>query len=185
VGDVTSLLDAWSGGDQSAFGRLVPVVYDELRRSARDLLASERGEHTLQPTALIHEAYLRLVGQDRARWANRRHFLCVAACAMRRVLVDHARARQASKRGDGVAPAPLEEAMAVGVATDPALLELDQALSRLAVFDPRAAQVVELRYFGGFTDAETGDAIGISLATVKRDWTSARAWLLRELGRTG
>ena len=180
--DLTRLLLAWRDGEPGAFDRLVPLVYDELRRQARLQLRRERAGHTLQPTALVHEAFLRLVEQSRAQWQNREQFFAVAGRAMRRVLVDHARARAAVKRGDGRTLVALDEAPEPAAAAGVDVLVLDQVLDRLAAIDPRQARVVELRYFGGFTAAETATALDVSLATVNRDWAMARAWLFREIG---
>jgi RNA polymerase sigma factor (TIGR02999 family) len=181
--DVTGLLLAWGRGDQSAADRLVPVVYDELRRQAERAMRREGGEHTLQATALVHESYLRLVDQRRVEWRNRAHFFAIASTVMRRVLVDHARARLAAKRGGGAAPVSLA-GVAAGTpdGTDEAdLIALHEALEKLAALDPDQARLVELRYFGGLTIEETAEALSVSPATVKREWALARAWLRREL----
>jgi len=176
--DVTMLLNAWSDGKQDALDKLMPVVYQELRKLARSYLRAERPEHTLQPTALVNEAYLRLVDQRNVRWQNRRHFFGIAAQLMRRILVDHARKRQSEKRGGGEALLPFEEAKGVPVkARD--LVALDDALKDFATIDPRSAKIVELRQFGGLSIDETADVLEISPATVKRDWTVAKAWLRR------
>ncbi len=176
--DVTMLLNAWSDGKQDALDELMPVVYQELRKLARSYLRAERPEHTLQPTALVNEAYLRLVDQKNVRWENRRHFYGIAAQLMRRILVDHARKRQSEKRGGGEALLPFEEAKGVPVkARD--LVALDDALKDFATIDPRSAKIVELRQFGGLSIDETADVLEISPATVKRDWTVAKAWLRR------
>ncbi len=176
--DVTMLLNAWSDGKQDALDELMPVVYQELRKLARSYLRAERPEHTLQPTALVNEAYLRLVDQKNVRWENRRHFYGIAAQLMRRILVDHARKRQSEKRGGGEALIPFEEAKGVPVkARD--LVALDDALKDFATIDPRSAKIVELRQFGGLSIDETADVLEISPATVKRDWTLAKAWLRR------
>ncbi len=180
--DLTQLLLAWSRGDKAALDRLIPIVYDELRAQARRQLSHERRNHTLQPTALVHEAFVRLAGQDRARWQNRQQFFAGAAQAMRRVLVDHARARAAVKRGEGRTLLALEDAPEPAAQAEVDVIELDQALERLAVIDPRQARVVELRYFGGLTAEEAASALDVSLATVNRDWAMARAWLFRQLG---
>ena len=180
--EVTRLLVAWRDGQPGALDRLIPLVYDELRRQARWQLRRERFDHTLQPTALVHEAFLRLAGQSQAQWQNRRQFFAVASRVMRRVLVDQARARAASKRGDGLTRVALDDAVATGASPDVDVLALDQALDRLEQLDPRQARVVELRYFGGMSAAEAAEAVGLSLATVNRDWAMARAWLFRELG---
>lgn len=184
---VTALLLAWGAGDARALDALLPIVYAELRQRAARALRRENAGHTLQPTALVHEAYLRLVDQRRARWENRAQFFGVAAQAMRRVLVDHARGRHANKRGGGADHFTLGAADDAGAGTggsDDAVVEvlaLDDALARLAVLDPQQARVVELRYFGGLSVEETAAAIGVSPATVKREWAVARAWLRREL----
>ena len=176
--DVTMLLNAWSDGSQDALDELMPLVYQELRKLARSYLRAERPEHTLQPTALVNEAYLRLVDQRNVRWQNRRHFFGIAAQLMRRILVDHARKRQSEKRGGGEALIPLDEAKGVPVkARD--LVALDDALKDFATIDPRSAKIVELRQFGGLSIDETADVLEISPATVKRDWTVAKAWLRR------
>ena len=181
--DVTGLLLAWGRGDQSAADRLVPAVYDELRRQAERAMRREGSEHTLQATALVHESYLRLVDQRRVEWRNRAHFFAIAATVMRRILVDHARARLTAKRGGGVAPITLAGAEQGGPqeTDDVDLLALHEALERLAALDPDQARLVELRYFGGLTIEETAAALDVSPATVKREWALARAWLRREL----
>lgn len=181
--DVTTLLARWSSGDAGALEQLTPIVYDELRRIARRHLARERKDHTLQSTALVHEAYLRLIGGSGSEYQNRQHFFAVAAQVIRRVLVDHARAVNAAKRGGGAQKIVLEDqpeasAPAENVAE---VLALHEALERLAAFDPQQARIVELRYFAGLSIEETAEVIGISPATVKRDWVMARAWLAREL----
>lgn len=178
---LTGLLRAWSAGDRAALDALVPLVYAELRVQARRHLSKERRNHTLQPTALVHETFLRLQGQRRAHWQNRRQFFAVAAQTMRRVLVDHARARIAAKRGAGRTLVPLEDAPEPARAPGVDVLALDQALERLSALDARQAQVVEMRYFGGLSAEETAAALGISIPTVKRDWALARAWLFRAL----
>ena len=180
--NVTGLLQAWGAGDPSALDRLVPVVYDELHRQAQRYLRRENPGHTLQTTALVHEAYLRLVDQRDARWQNRAQFFGVAAQVMRRILVDHARRHRAAKRGGAVRPVPLEEGEVAAVGSDVDLVALDDALTRLADLDPQQARVVELRYFTGLGIEDTAEALGISPATVKRDWAMARAWLKRDLG---
>ena len=180
--DVTGLLQAWVGGDAAALDRLVPIVYDELHRQAQRYLRRENPGHTLQTTALVHEAYLRLVDQREARWQNRAQFFGVAAQVMRRILVDHARRHQAAKRGGSAVPVPLEEGEVAARGSDVDLVALDDALTRLAAVDPQQARVVELRYFTGLGIEETAEALGISPATVKREWAMARAWLKRELG---
>lgn len=178
--DVTQLLLDWSKGDQSALDKLMPVVYDELRQLARRYMSRERPDHTLQVTALIHEAYLRLVNQKRARWQNRAQFFGIAAQLMRRILVDHARCRNFQKRGGQ--KLPLDEALALSANRSKDVLALDEALQRLASIDPRKSRVVELRYFGGLTLEEIADTLNISAPTVMRDWRLAKAWLRQELG---
>ena len=183
-GEVTRLLREWSSGNQEALERLLPLVYDELRRQAGGFFLRERGEHTLQPTALVHEAYLRLVGQDAIDWKDRAHFFGIAGRTMRQVLVDHARARNAEKRGGGRIHVALDAAEAAGAATQARpmdLLDLDRALSRLAAFDERQARLVELRLFAGLTIEESAEALQISHATVSREWRHAEAWLQREM----
>jgi RNA polymerase sigma factor (TIGR02999 family) len=188
--DVTGLLIAWSEGDSAALDTLLPIVYAELRRQARRALRREAAGHTLQPTALVHEAYLKLVDQRPDRWQGRAQFFGVAARCMRQVLVDAARTRRAAKRGGGVRPITLGDAE--GLAVGPAsggeavgeeVLALDAALTRLAALDPDQARIVELRYFAGLTLDDTAATLGISAATVSREWTVARRWLRRELAR--
>lgn len=177
-GDVTSLLLDWSRGRADALEKLMPVVYDELRLVARVHLGRERREHTLQATDLVHEAYLKLVDQRHVDWKNRAHFFAVAARLMRRVLVDHARARLAQKRGGGAAHVTFDETLSLGTPeADVTLLALDDALTDLGTLDARQARTVELRYFAGLTVDEAAVALGVSGMTVKRDWTVARAWL--------
>lgn len=187
--DVTGLLAAWSEGDTSALERLMPLVYGELHRMAHRAMRRERPNHTLQPTALLHEAYFRLVGQSRMQWRHRAQFFGVAAQAMRRILVDHARSRATGKRGDGVAPVPLDHEVLDSVAATAApgseLVALDDALRHLAALDPRKSRVVELRIFGGLTIPETAEALGVSTGTVIEDYRAARAWLYRELRPAG
>jgi RNA polymerase sigma factor (TIGR02999 family) len=177
---LTQLLERWTQGDQSAFDELVPAVYDELRRLARLLLLNERAGHTLGCTALVHEAYLRLVGQTRTDWIGRAHFFGAASRAMRRVLVDHARARNAVKRGDGAVAVELDQVM-LAIEPDLDVVALDRALEELAAFDLERARIVELRFFGGLSVEETAAIVGSSPATVKRDWTVARAWLYKRM----
>ncbi|HEY2065792.1 MAG TPA: sigma-70 family RNA polymerase sigma factor [Gemmatimonadaceae bacterium] len=180
---VTELLRAWGAGDAAASEALVPLVYAELRRQARRALRREGEGHTLQATALVHEAWLRLDGQHDARWESRTQFLAVAAQMMRRVLVDHARTRRARKRGGGATQVSLGEAIQAVAAPDEVdVLALDDALGRLAVLDPRKARLVELRYFAGLSIPEAAAVLGISPATVGREWVVARMWLRRELG---
>jgi RNA polymerase sigma-70 factor, ECF subfamily len=181
--DVTALLRAWSDGDLHARDQLMPVVYGELHRRAAAHLRRERRDHTLQPTALVHEAYLRLVDQ-RVAWKNRAQFLGVAAQMMRRVLVDHARRRRMAKRSGRWVRVTLDERVAGMPAPDVELLDLDAALTRLAAFDPRKSQIAELRFFGGLSLEETGHVLGLSIATVERDWQAARAWLFAAMKGT-
>jgi RNA polymerase sigma-70 factor, ECF subfamily len=178
---VTALLHAWGAGDEAALHQLVPLVESELRRLAGAYMARERTGHTLQPTALVNEAFLRLVDAQDVRWHGRAHFFGIAARLMRRVLVDHARARGFRKRGGGAHAVPLEDAILVSRAPDITLLDLDHALDQLAALDDRKARVVEMRFFGGMTVEETADALGVSSDTVKRDWRLAKLWLLDAL----
>ena len=178
---VTDALNSIAQGDRTTLDRLLPVVYREMKRLAASYLKAERPGHTLQPTALAHEAYLRLAGNNTSPWQNRAHFMGIAARAMREILVDHARRRKALKRGGGQAVTVLSEALQVSGGRPIAFDDLDQALVDLARLSERQAQVVELRYFGGLSIEETGEVLGISPATVKREWTLARAWLYREL----
>ena len=179
---VTDLLHAWGEGDETALHQLVPLLESELRRLARAYMARERPGHTLQPTALVNEAFLRLVDAQGVRWHGRAHFFGIAARLMRRVLVDHARARGFQKRGGGAQTVPLETTILVSRAPDIALLDLDDALDALAEVDERKAKVVEMRFFGGMTVEETAGALGVSGDTVKRDWRLAKLWLLKTLG---
>ena len=179
----TALLRAWGRGDQGAFDELVPLVYAELRRIARQHLGHEGTALTLQPTALVNEAYLRLIDVNRIEWQNRHHFFAVAASVMRRLLVDAARARRAQKRGGGAQMASLDDELVVSNEPVRGLVELDDALRALAAVDPRKAQVVELRYFAGMTVDETATLLQVSPNTVMRDWRLAKVWLLRELSR--
>jgi RNA polymerase sigma factor (TIGR02999 family) len=177
---VTELLLDWRRGDQDALEQLIPLVYDELRRIAARQLRSERPDHTLQPTALVHEAYGRLVGAD-ITWNDRAHFFAIAARTMRRVLVDHARAQEREKRGGGAVRVTLDENLAVDAGRPEEMLALDAALEQLAKFDARKAEVVQLHFFGGLTYDQIAEALGISAATVDRDLRMARAWLFRAL----
>jgi len=178
--DVTTLLRAWSDGDLQARDRLMPLVYAELHRRAAACLRRERRDHTLQPTALVNEAYLRLVDQ-RVVWQNRAQFLALAAQMMRRVLVDYARRRNMAKRSGKWVRVTVAEGAAKMPVRDVELLDLDAALARLATFDPRRSQIAELRFFGGLSLEETGHVLGLSIATVERDWQAARAWLYAQL----
>jgi RNA polymerase sigma factor (TIGR02999 family) len=180
--DVTRLLKAWSGGDRQALEDLLPVVQAEVRKLARSYLRRERADHTLQPTALVNEAYMRLIDQRNVQWQNRAHFFGIAAQMMRRVLVDHARMRQAEKRGSGEAALVLDDSIQV-IDRNLDFVAVDDALKALAQLDPRQAKIVELRFFGGLSIEETAEVIQLSPATVKREWASARVWLRRELER--
>jgi len=180
-GDVTRLLGALSHGNQAAMDQLLPLVYDELHTIAARYFGRERRDHTLQPTALVNEAYLRLVDQQQAHWQNRLHFLGVAAIMMRRILVDHARSRHAVKRGQESHKVPLDDAMLVSEQRSVEMIAIDEALERLAAMDPQQARLVELRFFGGLSVEETAEILRISPATVKRHWNSARAWLHNEI----
>jgi RNA polymerase sigma-70 factor, ECF subfamily len=183
-GQVTLLLAEMKRGNPEALPKLIPLVYAELRRIAARLLRGERDGHTLQPTALVNEAYLRLAGQTRADWQNRAQFLAIASQAMRRILVDYARQHIAGKRGGGVAPVDLEGiAVAARVVQSEEMLAVDEALERLAQLDARQARVVEMRYFGGMTVEETAEALSMAPRTVKREWATAKAWLRAEISR--
>lgn len=179
--EVTQLLADWSCGDPAALEKLTPLVYEELRRLAHRYMAGQRTDHTLQTTALVNEAYLRLADQRRPNFTNRSHFFAVAAKAMRQILVDHAKASQRQKRGAGASKVELDEAALVSPEQPTAILDLNDALERLATLDSRKAQVVELRYFGGLKEDEIGEVLKISTVTVRRDWVFARAWLYSEL----
>lgn len=183
--DVTRLLQDWSEGDAEAAERLMPLVYDELRRLARSYLRRERTDHTLQPTALVNEAYLKLIGQTRVNWQNRSHFFGIAAQVMRRVLVDHARAHASEKRGGPQRKLSLDEANVPAGERASELLALDEALRNLSEVFPRKGRVVELRFFGGLSVEETAATLGVSDKTVMREWESAKLWLYRELDREG
>jgi RNA polymerase sigma-70 factor (ECF subfamily) len=176
--EVTALLTAWSDGDESAYDKLVPLVYEELHRLAHRYMRRERDGHTLQTTALVGEAYMRLVGQ-RVEWQNREHFFAASARLMRRILVDHARSRGYQKRGGGARRVPLEDVLEMTEERATELVALDEALDALARIDERKARVVELRYFGGLEIEETAQLLGVSPNTVKRDWRTARAWLYK------
>jgi RNA polymerase sigma factor (TIGR02999 family) len=179
--DVTRLLADWSNGDRRALDELLPLVYEELRHLANAYLRRERDGHTLQSTALVHEAFLRLVKQRDVQWRGRAHFFGIAAQMIRRILVDHARAQHAGKRGAGAVRLELDESIAVAQQRDLDLIALDDALGRLAVLDERQSRIVELRFFAGLSVEDTAELMGISTATVKREWASARAWLFREI----
>ncbi len=181
--EITRLLQAWSEGEQSALERLIPLVYRELHRLARHYMAGQRPGHTLQTTALLNEAYLRLVDSPHLGWQNRAHFFAASAQVMRCILVDWARSRQALKRGGEAKPLELEEALVVADAPGPDLVAQDDALKALAVLDPRKCEVVELRFFGGLSVEETAEVLKVSPETVMRDWKSAKSWLRRELSK--
>jgi len=181
---VTMLLGRWRGGDREALDLLVPLVYDELRRIAQNYLRNERPGHTLQSTALVHEAYVRMIQQDLPQWQNRAHFFAVAAQLMRQILVDHARAHRADKRGGGACKLALEDAQESARPIDVDIVALDDALKTLSGMDPQQGKVVELKFFGGLSIEDTAEVLGVSSSTVKRDWITARAWLHRELDRS-
>jgi RNA polymerase sigma-70 factor (ECF subfamily) len=179
--DVTKLLQTWGQGDASALERLIPLVFEELRQIAGRMFQRESEGHTLQPTALVNEVYLRLMDQRKVRWQNREQFFGVAALMMRRILVDYAKGRQAAKRGSGAPKVPLDETIAVPELRDLDVVALDEALSRLAEFDARQGRIVEMRFFVGLSHEEIAEVLGISVTTVKREWRTARLWLFREL----
>lgn len=183
-GDVTQLLFDWQNGDPKALDRLMPLVYNELRRIAARFLHSERSGHTLQTTALVHEAYLRLVDENRMQWHGRSHFYGVAATLIRNILVDHARTQKAVKRGAGVSKLPLDEALAVPVDKGTDILAVDDALQALSKIDPQQSRIVELRFFAGLTIEETAEVLQISASTVKRDWILAKTWIYRALSQS-
>lgn len=183
-GDVTQLLVDWSNGDQAALEKLMPLVYDELHRMAKRHIGRERPGHTLQTTALVNEAYLRLVDQRSVRWQNRAHFFAIAARLMRRILVDHARAHHYLKRSGAVIKVSLGKAIDVSRERAAELVSLDDALTALAELDPRKCQVVELRFFGGMSVEETAEVLGVAPVTVMRDWSTAKAWLHRMMSKT-
>lgn len=179
--DVTGLLHAWGDGDPNAFRAIVQMVYPELRKIARRCLAGERTGHTIQATALVHEAFIRLIDIERIQWQDRAHFFAVSARIMRRILVEYARRRQYAKRGGGARRVDLTEALLVSTEMCPELLRMNAALDELATFDARKAQVVEMRYFGGLTANEIASVLGVSPQSVNRDWSLAKAWLAREM----
>ena len=182
--EITQLLAEWSDGNQSALDELYPLVYDELHRLARRYMSREKQGHTLQTTALINEAYVRLVDQRNVHWANRSHFFAISAQIMRRILIDHARRHAYAKRGGGAQQVSLDEAATVTRAAGAELIRLDEALKSLAEMDPRRSQVVELRYFGGLNNEEIAGVLNISENTVTRDWNMARAWLHQQLSES-
>lgn len=181
--NVTQLLVDWRNGDQAAFEQLMPVVYDELRRIAKRYMSREASHHTLQTTALVNEAYLRLVNQQDVEWQNRAHFFAISAQIMRHLLVDHARARNYAKRGGGAIQVSLNEEIASVADETVDLLALDEALTRLAAVDARKSRIVELRFFGGLSVEETAEVLNVSAITIKREWLKAKAWLYRELSQ--
>ena len=181
--EVSQLLVEWRNGDQQALDRLMPLVYDELRRIAGRYMKRERPEHTLQTTALVNEAYLRMVDQNGVDWQNRAHFFAVAASVMRHLLVDHARARGRVRRGADPQQVSLDEAALISEQKGEEMLALDEALTKLGEIDPRKVKIVELRYFSGLSAKDTADALNVSEITVKREWLKAKAWLYRELTR--
>ena len=180
--NITQLLNEWSDGDERALDRLTPLVYEELRQQAARYLRRERPGHTMQTTALINEAYLRLIDAKEVRWQGRSHFFAIAANLMRRILVDHARQRNAAKRGGSPIHVTLDRIVARAKQSDVDVLAIDEALTKLAAIDRQQAHIVELRFFSGLSVEETAAALGISPRTVKRDWSVARAWLRREIG---
>jgi RNA polymerase sigma factor (TIGR02999 family) len=179
--EVTQLLKAWSNGNEEALAQLMPLVYKELHRLAHRHLGRERAGHTLQTTALVHEAYMRLIDQKEMKWQNRAHFFAIAAKTMRRILVEYARARHYAKRGGGALQVSLDEAMVVSQERVAEVVALDEALQSLSKFDQRKSQMVELRFFGGLSIEETAEVLGVSPGTVMRDWTLAKTWLQREI----
>jgi RNA polymerase sigma factor (TIGR02999 family) len=182
--NVTELLRLWNGGDSDAANELLPLVYDELRRRAAAYMRRERKDHTLQPTALVHEAFMKLAGQQNANFNDREHFFAIASQVMRRILVDHAKTRHRKKRGGSNEDLPLEEALLAGAeATNVNLIALDEALGRLAKIDPEQERLVELRYFGGLSLEDAAKTLGVSRATAAREWQVAKAWLHREMTR--
>jgi RNA polymerase sigma factor (TIGR02999 family) len=178
---LTEVLRAWTRGDESALGKVIELAYPELREIARRCLRMERSEQTMQATALVHEAYLKLIDAQNLTWQDRAHFFAIAASIMRRILVDHARARGRAKRGGGMRRVDLDAALMVTTESDPELVRLDEALADLAAFDPRKARIVELRYFGGLTSQEAASVLHVSPQTINRDWSLAKAWLIHEM----
>jgi RNA polymerase sigma factor (TIGR02999 family) len=179
--EITQLLVAWSHGEETALQTLTPIIYEELRRLAQSYMRQERADHTLQSTAVVHEAFIRLIDQN-VEWKSRAHFFAIAAKMMRRILVDHARAKSRSKRGVGIPRVGLDEQVIGSQERNVDLVALDEALEHLARIDPQRSRIVELRYFGGLSNEESANVLGISPATVQRQWSGARAWLYRELG---
>ncbi len=181
--EITQLLLAWGDGDKQALDRLMPFVYEELRRLAKNYMRNQRSDHTLQTTALVNEAYLRLIDSSQVRWQNRTHFFAISAQLMRRVLVDFARKKKAIKRGGEEQKITFDEALPVSSQKESELIALDEALNELAKMNERQSQIVEMRYFGGMNEKEIAEALNISARTVRRDWSVARAWLYRELNK--
>jgi RNA polymerase sigma factor (TIGR02999 family) len=181
--EVTQLLIEWSNGDKAALDKLMPLIHEELRQLARHYMSRERVGHTLQTTALVNEAYLRLVNRKDAQWQNRRHFFAIAATLMRNILVDHARSYAYAKRGAGAQKTELNEAMIASKERAREVVALDDVLKQLAVFDPQQSRIVELRFFGGLTIEETAEVLDLSPATIKREWKTAKAWLYHELAK--
>jgi RNA polymerase sigma factor (TIGR02999 family) len=181
--EVTQLLIQWSNGDKAALDKLMPLIYAELRQLARHYMKSERSGHTLQTTALVNEAYLRLINRKQVHWQNRSHFFAIAAQLMRSILVDHARSHAYAKRGGGARKIALDDAMVVSQQRATEVVALDDALKRLAEIDPQQSRIVELRFFGGLTIEETAEVLRLSPATIKREWGTAKAWLYHELNK--
>ena len=181
--EVTELLTAWSGGDKAALDKLMPLIHQELRRLAHHYMSRERPGHTMQTTALVNEAYLRLVNREGVHWQNRAHFFAIASQLMRHILVDHARSHAYAKRGGGAQTISLDEAMVVSQERAAEVVALDDVLKQLADIDPQQSRIVELRFFGGLTIEETAVVLGLSPATIKREWQTAKAWLYHELAK--
>lgn len=181
--ELTQLLIAWSDGDRAALEKLTPLVYEELRRLAHSYMSRERKGHTLQTTALVHEAYLRLFNREEIHWQNRAHFFAIAAQLMRRILVDHARSNASQKRGGQAQKVSLDEAAVISQERGSEVIALDEALKGLAVIDPQQSSIVELRFFGGLSVDETAEVLSLSPATIKREWSSAKLWLHREISK--
>ncbi len=181
--EVTQLLIEWSNGDKAALDKLMPLIYDELRRLAHHYMSRERPGHTLQTTALVDEAYVRLVNRQRVHWQNRAHFFAIAAHLMRSILVDHARSHAYAKRGGGAHKIPLDEAMVISQERAAEVVALDDALEQLTRIDPRQSRIVEMRFFAGLTIEETAEVLSLSPATIKREWSTAKAWLYHELNK--
>jgi RNA polymerase sigma factor (TIGR02999 family) len=184
-GPITELLKGWRGGDAAALEKLMPLVYDDLRRIAARQMRWERPDHTLQPTALVHEVFLKLVDQNRIQWQNRAQFFGIASQLIRRILVDYLRAQHAENRGGAAVTIALDDAVAEAGRPDVDLIRLDEALKSLAINDEQQSQVVVIRFFGGLSIEETAEVLGVSASTVKRDWLAAKAWLYREMSRSG